>query len=104
MIVSAHLVINDRGAMRVVKNRPWLNNNEIAVQLRIDVPKEFFERLVPVLEVELPKDAVTSPDAKASLAITADSVAKALKLNVHDVYDGLDDQLKRQAEKGRQTK
>lgn len=91
MTINAFLVISDGGALRVVKSRPYLNNNEIAVALNIDVPDAFFERMIPVVQVDLPEEAVAQPDADVSLSITAGAVAKALKLDVSNVHDGLKD-------------
>lgn len=89
MIVNGFLIIDDRGSVRMTKGRPYLRNNEVAVQIKINVPDAFFERMIPVVEIDLPKEAVAEPDVSVALNITAQKVADALKLDVQYVYDGL---------------
>ncbi len=93
MIIKAYLVISSSGSLRVVKGRPYLNNNEIAVLLNMDVPKEFFERLIPLVNIQLPKEGVIEPDVETVLSITSREVAEKLKIEAAEVYDGLKDML-----------
>lgn len=93
MVINAYLVINNRGAIRVIKNRPGLSNNEIAVKLEVDVPREFFERLIPTVKIDLPKEAVIDPSAETVLAITAGELAENLKITYSEAHDGLKDML-----------
>lgn len=89
MVIDAFLVISRFGSIRAVKNRPALNSDEIAVNLKVDIPKEFFERLMPTVNIQLPKESVINTDMEAVISLTAEQVASKLNLEVLDVTDGL---------------
>jgi hypothetical protein len=60
MKIVSWLIVNPNGVKSVRKTRPYLEWNEIAIKVNIDVPKELFER--PSLEAtikvdELPNNA-----------------------------------------------
>lgn len=89
MNIQAFLVISRSGTLRVVKNRPYLNNDEIAVALNINVPKVFFERLIPSVDINLPEEALIDVGAEIAVKQIAPDVAKSLGLEVETVEDGL---------------
>lgn len=95
MNIKAFLIINDGGSIRVTKNRPYLNNNEISVLLNVDVPNRFFERMIPVVDIRLPEEAVIQPEMDVALSITSQEVADKLKLDAQEVFDGLKDMVER---------
>lgn len=97
MNIKAYLIISNSGTLRVVKGRPYLNNTEIAVTLDIDVPKVFFERLMPTVKIELPVEAIANPSTDAVVKISALEIADKLQLNVSDVEDGLRTMLEEKA-------
>ena len=97
MNIKAYLVISKSGTLRVVKNRPYLNNSEIAVKLEIDVPNVFFERLMPTIKIDLPVEAIANPSTDAVVFISALEIADKLQLNVSDVEDGLRTMLEEKA-------
>ena len=82
------------------KNKPSLSNRQIAVYVKITVPNAFFERLTPVVEIELPEEAVVSPNIKSVIKLTALEVADKLQLEVEDVEDGLATMIKEKSSKG----
>lgn len=88
MIIKAFLIISSGGSVRVVKNRPYINNDEIAVNLNIDVPDIFFERLIPTVTITLPPEAIIDMDAETVVKEIAPRVAESLKLEVEGVEDG----------------
>lgn len=97
MNIKAFLVISRSGTLRVVKNRPYLNNTEIAVTLDIDVPNKFFERLMPTVKIDLPEEAIVNPDTQAVIKISALEIADKLNLDVTAVEDGLRTMLEEKA-------
>lgn len=97
--INAFLIISKFGSLRVVKSRPFLNNTEIAIQLAIDIPQVFFERLMPVVNIKLHKEAVINTNMETVINITAQTIFDHLNLSVVDVEDGLR-QLLTQPEKG----
>lgn len=79
----------DDFSVRIVKEKPSLNNDEIAVKLNLEVPKEFFERMIPVAELKLPKDAILTLDEATIVALSAPDLAQKLKISLQDAEDGL---------------
>lgn len=60
MKIVSWLIVNPNGVKSVRKTKPYLEWNEVAIKVNIDVPKELFER--PSLEAtivvdELPNNA-----------------------------------------------
>lgn len=74
---------------KVTKTKPAINNREIAIAVNITVPNAFFERLTPVIDIELPEEAVVNPNIQSVIKLTALEVADKLELNITDVEDGL---------------
>lgn len=107
MIVNAYLVITASRSrynsysytLRVTKQEPSLNSNEIAMKLKVNVPDEVFKRPVPLLELDVPKEIVMNPDAEVAARLTADTIADALQLDVETVTDGLLTMIKDKQEK-----
>lgn len=56
MRVSNWLIINKNGIKGVRKTKPYLEWNEIAIKVNLDIPKELFER--PLIEANLKIDNV----------------------------------------------
>ena len=100
MKIKAFLIISSGGSLRVVKNRPALNNDEIAVNLNVDVPDIFFKRLIPSVNITLPAEAIIDLDAKTAVNQVAPRVAESLKIDVKTVEDGLLDMIKEQQKGG----
>ena len=99
MKIKSFLVISSSGSLRVVKNRPYLNNREIAVTLEIDVPNVFFNRLMPTVKIDLPVEAITNPSTDAVIKISAYEIADKLNLEVGAVEDGLRTMLEEKSKK-----
>lgn len=89
MNINAYLIISRGGSLRVVKNRPYLNNDEIAVALNVNIPKVFFERLIPTVDINLPEEAIIDVNADIAVKQIAPEVAKSLGIEVQTVEDGL---------------
>lgn len=87
--IKAFLVISSSGSLRVVKTRPALSNNEIALTLNLEIPNVFFERLMPTANIVVPKEAITSIDPEVAVTIAAQNVSDALKLDFTEVHEGL---------------
>jgi len=93
MKTSGYLVINDRGSMRVTKNPPSLEPNEISAHLNLDIPNQFFQRPRLAITIGIPNDVIANVPADVAVEITAEAVAGALRIDVDDVRDGLTDLL-----------
>lgn len=76
-------------SVRVNKSKPSLNSDEIAVLLNIEVPVEFFERMTPVVNLSLPKDAILTLSEETVIALSAPELAQKLKISLEDAEDGL---------------
>lgn len=95
--VSGYLTITGRKTyggytgriVKVTSNKPALSNNEICIAINVKVPNAFFERLTPVINIELPSEAVVNPDVQTVIDLTAIEVADKLHLEVTDVQDFL---------------
>lgn len=74
---------------KVTAGKPALTNNQICIAINVKVPNAFFERLTPVINIELPSEAVVNPDVKTVIDLTAIEVADKLKLEITDVQDFL---------------
>jgi len=60
--LSAYLIVDSRGRMRVIRGYKNLKFNEFAIKINIKIPSSFWGSIVPeTLNIELPK-GVTLPD------------------------------------------
>lgn len=101
MIIEAYLIINNRGGIRAVKQRPALNNDEIALNLNVDVPEVFFERLIPTVNIAIPEGAMIKPDIDTSVQLISQKVGEALKIDSTVVMDGLKEMMREEVENKR---
>ena len=71
------------------KGKPSLNNRQIAVYVRVNVPVAFFERMTPVFEIDIPTEAVAEPTVESVVKLTSLEVADKLQIDALDIEDGL---------------
>ena len=71
------------------QGKPGLTNRQIAIKVEIKVPNAFFERLTPVVKIELPQEAVVNPNIESVITLSALEISDKLNLDVTDVEDGL---------------
>jgi hypothetical protein len=105
MILDQYLIIKrqkpsrygygHRLSVRLLKEKPNLSSDEIAIKVAIDVPNSLFERLIPTVDIKLPPDSVVNPNADVAIQITAEEVADKLSLSVEEVRDGLAEMVRR---------
>lgn len=76
MKIKTFLVVNDRGGVRTVKNRPALDFNEVAIQVAIDLPDRLFQKPALSAEIVVPEDAVQSPEITAEVT---DNIKEAIQ-------------------------
>lgn len=98
MKVKANLFIDNRGGIRVTKNSTGAYANELAVQLLVEVPDVFFNRPMPIVELDIPQEYLVNPDAEVVARWVAHDISEALKLEVKTVEDGLLTMLKNKEE------
>lgn len=89
--------VYDGKIIKVTQGKPSINNRQICVAVHIKVPNAFFERLTPVIEIELPSEAVVNPNLETVIKLSALEVADKLELDVTDVEDGLRTLIKQKA-------
>lgn len=99
MLIVAYLTIDRWAKLEVRKNPPRLNGDQIGMKLLLDVPNEVFNRPLPVLELQLPKEVVMNPDASLVAQLSAQTIAGTLQLEVKEVTDGLLQMLKAKTQK-----
>lgn len=93
--LSAFLIISSSGVISVRKNKPALNSDEVSFRLNINLPNDFFDRVIPVVEVNVPKEAIYNPDAKLTLDLLSIELAEKLNLQASEIRDGLQEMLNR---------
>lgn len=76
-------------SLEIKNKKPALNNDQIAVLLKMEVPREFFERMIPVAELNLPKEAILTLDQATIVSLTAPEISEKLKISLEDAEDGL---------------
>lgn len=76
MKINCYLVINSGGSVRVVKQTPSLNWNEISMKLQVSVPDKLFERPFLQAEIEIPESVVPNSPLNAEVV---DNVQNAIR-------------------------
>lgn len=61
MRTNAWLTVNKRGSMRLTKNQPNLDPDEVSIKLELNLPDELFKRPRLMASVTIPQEAA-SPD------------------------------------------
>ena len=61
MIYHFYVVFNKRGASRTAKKRPTLGSGEIAIKMRVDMPRTAFEQWSPEVAITIPESALIVP-------------------------------------------
>lgn len=89
MNLNCHLIVDRHGKVRVTKNQPSLDPDEIAIGVTLDIPNRLFQRPILSAEIAVTEDMLASPTYEAIVNMNAETVADALRLNVDDVLDGL---------------
>ena len=56
MKIQGHLIINNKGSIRMTKNIPSLNWNEISIKLNIELPNTLFNRPMIQANIKLEGD------------------------------------------------
>lgn len=76
MNVKFWLVVNSKGSIRTVKNRPGLSWDEISIHCEVKVPDAIFKRPTINASIQIPEDIVQNPQIEAE---TVDNVKDILK-------------------------
>lgn len=67
MNVEFYLVVNERGSVRTVKNKPGLDWNEVAIKLDLKLPDALFEKPHLSASINVGDDAVNTPNIEADV-------------------------------------
>lgn len=89
MSVTAYLMVNKAGSVRINKNGLDVRTDEVTIELRLTIPETFFNRPRPVVDITIPDDLIQSLTPESAVQITASAVAGALGATVEQVMDGL---------------
>lgn len=89
MKIQAYLIISQSGSVRMVKGAPSLSNIEIAIKVNLNIPDSFFHRLIPVVDIDVPADAILSPGIESVVHMMSQEISEKLEVDVNDVEDGL---------------
>jgi hypothetical protein len=76
MIIQKWLVINSRGGTKLATKEPRLGVNEIAFQLKLDIPYTIFRRPMINAELKIPQDIVLPDQLTAEVT---DNIEEAIK-------------------------
>ena len=71
-----YLVVSNRGAMRVVKNTPGLDWNEVAIKMNLEIPDEVFNRPQLSATVKIPDGIVKTKVVEAEIIDNIQEVIK----------------------------
>lgn len=96
--IKAFLIIGRNGSLSVRKNRPFLNSDEVSFKLNVSLPDDFFDRIIPVVDIEVPKEAIYNPEASLTMDLMSEEIASKLNLEISEVRDGLVDLMKKKLE------
>lgn len=99
MYLSGYLIISSGGTMAFRVNRPGLNSEQVCFKITVNLPSDFFRRVIPEIKVDVPKEAIFNPDAALTLNLMSDDIANKLGIEVSEVRDGLTEMLKKKLEK-----
>lgn len=67
MKVNCFLTVNSRGSVKVTKNKPGLNFDEIAISVNLEVPDAFFHKPQIQATISLPESAATKQSIDAEV-------------------------------------
>lgn len=95
----AFLIISRGGSLNVRKNRPALSSDEVSFKLKVNLPNDFFNRIIPVIEVSVPKEALYNPEATVAMELLSVELAQKLDLEASDIRDGLKELMQKKLEK-----
>lgn len=98
MILTCYLVIGANESIKATKRPPSLAADEIAIGLTLNVPNALFSRPVLNAKIAIPADLVNDPNLEVLVDLTARDVARALKVDVDAVRDGLQEAVDRRNE------
>ncbi len=95
MTIRAYLIIGRSKTINIRKSRPDLSSDEVAFQIAINLPNDFFERVIPTIDVQVPKEAIYNPEATLVLDLMSSEIANKLRLEVSEVRDGLQEMMRK---------
>lgn len=72
---TAYLILDRKGIRGVRKTRPSLKGTEVAIRLRVEIPDEFFERVIPDATLVIPEEAVLTPPVEIGVEPTWEDAA-----------------------------
>lgn len=89
MKITCQLVVSSTQQVRVTKGPGHLKADEIAIGLTLDIPDRLFTRPVLAATIAIPDDWLVDPGIEAVVDLSAPGIARALRINVDNVRDGL---------------
>ena len=75
MEVKCYLTVTKNGSVRVTKNKPGLNWDEIAVGVSLDIPKQLFLKPQISASITIPEDAISPKEITAEVS---DNIKEAI--------------------------
>lgn len=58
---SCFLIVDPSGIVGMRKNKPGLTSGQLTLEIRVDVPDEFFEMTIPKAVITIPRDSIMTP-------------------------------------------
>lgn len=65
---SIYLVFDQGGVSRMTKRMPSMNGGEFCFRMNVSIPQDFFRRVIPVAELEVPESYIKHPSVEITLA------------------------------------
>ena len=65
---SCYLIINPSGIVGMRKNKPDLTSGQVTVEVSVKVPDRFFDMTVPKAVIEIPEDAIMTPEVDVKIS------------------------------------
>lgn len=94
MKITRQLIVSRTGNVRMNQSGTGLKANEIAVEIRLDIPDGYFRKPHPVVDIKVPVGD-EPPPVEVVVATTSEAVANAMNVRIEDVRDGLMEALRR---------
>lgn len=64
---SVYLTFDRNGVILMRKRAPAMSSGEFAVRISIEVPDQFFNRVIPHAHIEVPEDFILEPEVEVTL-------------------------------------
>jgi hypothetical protein len=93
MKIQKWLTISDTGTTKISVNRPYMNVDEIAILLNLEIPDALFTKPKLIAQIKVPDEAVSQETISAEVTDNIEEAIKSvtgleMRVSVVDPEDG----------------